>query len=108
MTETQTTETSRTEQDIKAQVLKVCDLLNLAQIERFKATGYTNSAFFVDTELKELTEQYKFKTGEIYNIKAYGVPDRNKKKKADLGNVFNYNTLNDALNLLARRYNYLK
>lgn len=43
-------------------------------------------------------------TGELYNIKAYGVPDRNKKAKANLGNVF---TVDPAF-LFARRYNYLR
>ena len=43
-------------------------------------------------------------TGEIYNIKAYGVPDRNKKVKADVGNVFTV----DAAELLRKRWNYLR
>lgn len=43
-------------------------------------------------------------TGELYNIKAYGVPDYNKKRKADIGNIFTA----DAKEVLAKRYNYLK
>ena len=43
-------------------------------------------------------------TGEIFNIKAYGVPDRNKKKKADIGNIFTA----DLGKLLVVRYNYLR
>ena len=43
-------------------------------------------------------------TGEIYNIKAYGVPDRNKKVKANLGNLFDAT----AETLYAKRYNYLR
>jgi hypothetical protein len=43
-------------------------------------------------------------TGELYNIKAYGVPDRNKKAKADIGNIFTA----DLSKLYALRYNYLR
>ncbi len=43
-------------------------------------------------------------TGELFNIKAYGVPDRNKKAKADIGNIFTA----DLSTLFAVRYNYLK
>ena len=42
-------------------------------------------------------------TGDIFNIKGYGKPDRNKKVKADLGNIF---TVNPSF-LHARRHNYL-
>lgn len=43
-------------------------------------------------------------TGELFNIKAYGVPDRNKKAKADIGNVFTCKPEE----LYRRRYNYLR
>jgi hypothetical protein len=43
-------------------------------------------------------------TGEIFNIKGYGVPDRNKKRKADIGNIYTA----DLSKLLAVRYNYLR
>ena len=43
-------------------------------------------------------------TGEIYNIRAYGVPDHNKKQKADLGNIATANPET----LYAKRYNYLR
>lgn len=43
-------------------------------------------------------------TGELFNIKAYGVPDRNKKRKADIGNVATV----DGAALLSKRYNYLR
>lgn len=42
--------------------------------------------------------------GEIYNIKAYGVPDKNKKLKANIGNVFTV----DPAAMHGRRFNYLK
>jgi len=43
-------------------------------------------------------------TGELLNIKAYGVPDYNKKKKANIGNI---KTVNPAV-LHTKRYNYLR
>ena len=43
-------------------------------------------------------------TGEIYNIKAYGVPDRNKKAKSDIGNAYTV----DAETMWKLRYNYLR
>lgn len=43
-------------------------------------------------------------TGEIYNIKAYGQIDKNKKAKADLGNIA---TVDPAF-LHAKRWNYLR
>ena len=43
-------------------------------------------------------------TGELYNIKGYGVPDYNKKKKSDIGNVFTV----DAAWLYGKRWNYLR
>jgi len=43
-------------------------------------------------------------TGELYNIKGYGVPDYNKKKKADIGNVFTV----DPVVLHSKRWNYLR
>jgi len=43
-------------------------------------------------------------TGELYNIKGYGVPDYNKKKKADIGNIATVNPRE----LHARRWNYLR
>lgn len=42
--------------------------------------------------------------GEIYNIKAYGVADMNKKKKADLGNIATV----DPEVLHSKRWNYLR
>lgn len=43
-------------------------------------------------------------TGEIFNIKAYGSPDKNKKLKADIGNVATV----DPENMHNRRWNYLR
>ena len=43
-------------------------------------------------------------TGEIYNIKAYGVPDYNKKAKSNIGNVATV----DPARMLRMRFNYLR
>ena len=43
-------------------------------------------------------------TGELFNIKGYGVPDRNKKLKADIGNLATV----DPAYLHAHRFNYLR
>ena len=44
-------------------------------------------------------------TGELYNIKSsYGVPDHNKKQKADIGNIQTV----DPRVLHQKRYNYLR
>jgi len=43
-------------------------------------------------------------TGEIFNIKGYGTPDYNKKKKANIGNIYTV----DPEQMHRRRWNYLK
>ncbi len=43
-------------------------------------------------------------TGEIFNIKGFGVPDKNKKAKADIGNL---DTV-DPEEMHKLRYNYLR
>ncbi len=43
-------------------------------------------------------------TGELYNIKAYGVADLNKKVKADIGNIETV----DAEVLHSKRWNHLR
>ena len=43
-------------------------------------------------------------TGELFNIKGYGVPDRNKKRKADIGNLATV----DPAYLHAHQFNYLR
>lgn len=53
----------------------------------------TSGAFMVEKE-----------TGELYNIQGYGRPDRNKKKKADLGNIKDV----DPKWLHTKRHNYLR
>ena len=43
-------------------------------------------------------------TGELFNIKSYGVADYNKKQKANIGNIFSV----DPAVLYRKRYNYLR
>lgn len=43
-------------------------------------------------------------TGEIFNIKGYGNVDRNKKKKADIGNIYTV----DLEQMHNKRWNYLR
>ena len=43
-------------------------------------------------------------SGELFNIKAYGVADQNKKRKANLGNIYTC----DVAVLHTKRYNYLR
>jgi len=106
------------------------DNLNIAEKERLKGKGFTSSAFFDEQDnlqkdytwhLKEGRMKFhkldhghsgafmvEIATGEIYNIKAYGVPDYNKKAKANLGNIKDYDTLEKVRYLLSKRWNYLR
>lgn len=43
-------------------------------------------------------------TGEIFNIKGYGVPDYNKKQKSNIGNIYTV----DAEKMHRMRWNYLR
>ena len=113
---------------MKEQINKIIVGLNIAQSLRLKAEGCTNECFF--NEDGNLTENYKFKPkfkkkyiyldvggsgvfmvgldGEIFNIKGYGKIDQNKKNKADLGNIKDYQTQEQFNLLLSKRYNYLR
>ena len=113
--------------------------LNIVETERLKQEGYINEHFFKGVLTPEnLTEEYKYKilekkkyfyinsgnsgvfmiekeSGEIFNINGYGTPDKNKKLKANLGNIRDYVfTKNNFLDinkikiLHAKRYNYLR
>ena len=107
---------------------EVIEGLNIAVVMDLRAKDYINSCF-----LKEdgtATEEYKYKAiekkkyiyldcggsgvfmidrdGEIFNIKSYGTIDKNKKLKADLGNIKDYNTMEDFKRLNSLRYNYLR
>ncbi len=67
---------------------------NVKDRKKFIALDCNGSGYF-------LVEK---ETGELFNIKAYGVPDRNKKLKANLGNIATV----DARFLYEKRYNYLR
>ena len=81
--------------------------LNECEKERLIKDGFTNECFF--DKNGNLTKEYEWyfkektkyfylnvgssgafmvdKNGEIFNIKSYGTIDKNKKLKADLGNI---------------------
>lgn len=96
------------------QIDKALIALNEAEQAEMKARGYiiepdkwhavekkkyinidcgTSGAFMVDKT-----------TGEIFNIQGYGRPDKNKKKKADIGNI---QTVDPTI-LHSKRWNYLR
>ena len=93
----------------------VLSQLNTAERKKHTAEGYVRSA-----DVWYSKERRKFwaldcggsgaflvekATGELFNIKsAYGVPDYNKKKKANLGNIQTV----DGEWLQTKRWNYLK
>lgn len=100
--------------DLETRLSEVVAALNALEEQRHKANGYTfppdrahwkerkkfiaidfgnSGAFLVEKE-----------TGELFNIKGYGVADRNKKRKADIGNIFSV----DPAILHGKRYNYLR
>ena len=107
--------------------------LNILEAERLKKQGYNNDCFFNSdgTTTKEYSYYIKegkkyFKLncgysgvfmvdleGEIYNIKGYGVADKKKKIKSNLGNINNY-FVDGVINigrlriLSSSRYNYTR
>ena len=111
-------------------IKEIVENLNKAEKERLIKQGFTNSAFF--DKSGNMTKEYQYKiiegkvkyhkidagssgafmvekeTGEIYNIKSYGVPDKNKKVKANLGNVKDYDTYIKVKWLHKHRWNYLR
>ena len=113
--------------DIKI-INEVVKGLNIVEAERLKKDGYTNECFF--NKDNTLTEQHTFKIlekqkyfyinlggsgvfmvdreGEIFNIKGYGTPDKNKKLKANLGNINDYTTQEKINFLHTKQYNYLR
>lgn len=92
-------------EDVKAKVFEAIATFNLLEPHRDRWTwNYpgnrwirldcgTSGAFLVEAS-----------TGELYNIKGYGVPDHNKKTKANLGNILTANLAT----LHGRRWNYLR
>jgi len=89
--------------------------LNEIESERFKQMGYTHTPDVV--HWKDRGKKFvavdiggrgawliEKTTGEIFNIKGYGVADYNKKRKANIGNI---DTV-DPVNMHNRRWNYLR
>lgn len=100
---------------MEEKIKKLADALNVIEAEEFKRKGYS---FPHDKwTLKKVGKKFAYldcggsgaflveiATGELYNIKGYGVPDYNKKKKADIGNI---NTVDPKV-LHSKRWNYLR
>ena len=103
-------------------ILEIIKGLNECEEEKLNKNGFTNNCFF--HENGTLTKEYLWvvieakkyyylncggsgafmvnnKDGEIFNIKGYGKIDKNKKLKADLGNIDSV----DCKILHERRYN---
>lgn len=89
--------------------------LNVIEAERHLAAGYSHKPDLVTSKVRSKFVAIDFgysgaflvekSTGELYNIKSkYGVPDYNKKQKANLGNIFTV----DPRQLHSRRWNYLR
>ena|SRR5947207_2529513 len=101
--------------DLDAKIQEMVQALQTSVNARHQANGYTSfppekvtakaRSKFVAVDIGDsgafLVEK---ETGEMFNIKAYGVPDRNKKRKADIGNIFTA----DLSKIFAFRYNYLR
>lgn len=87
--------------------------LNTAEEKKYAQNGYTHTPdkWYTKARSKYIAINCGSSgaflvdgNGELYNIKGYGCPDRNKKRKADLGNIATV----DHEWLHTRRYNYLR
>lgn len=110
-------------------ILKACEWLvfdlNKIIAADLIGQGYTGPAFFTpegepnEQQVAKLKSRKKFyaldvgtsgayliekETGEIFNIKGYGRPDYNKKRKSDIGNVLTC----DSVKVFRMRHNYLR
>jgi len=105
-------------------IKEIINGLNECEKERLIKDGFTNECFF--DKNGNLTKEHKWyfkektkyfylnvggsgafmvdKNGEIFNIKSYGTIDKNKKLKADLGNINKV----DVKVLHSKRWNYLR
>ena len=113
---------------------EVVNALNVIEKERLLTDGLSNlyDGFDNDESLRfkfiEGSKKYhkinkgtmgifmiEIATGELFNIKGYGTPDKNKKLKADIGNIqglfFSDKDLidiNKIKTLHSKQYNYLR
>ena len=104
--------------DLTTHIENVLTGLNACQIKYYEVNGLTNCLNFPDIwKIGKVGKKFlhlncgssgafliEKETGELFNIKGYGVPDYNKKKKADIGNI---QTVNPEI-LFTKRYNYLR
>lgn len=100
--------------DLEARLNEVVSALNAIEKAYHKAKGYTHAPDFITWEKRRKFIAIDFggsgaflvevATGELYNIKGYGVPNYNKKQKANLGNIFSV----DPTALHGKRWNYLR
>ncbi len=102
--------------DLTPYIERVLTGLNACQLEKDTQQGFQNiDKWHVNEKRKGKKFLYldcgssgafliEKETGELFNIKGYGVPDYNKKKKADIGNI---TTVNPET-LLTKRWNYLR
>lgn len=99
---------------IETRIMSLVGDLNRIERRKHLANGYTHAA-----DLVHWTPRRKFiaidigssgawlverETGEIFNIKGYGVADRNKKAKSNIGNVATV----DPERMHSMRFNYLR
>lgn len=113
---------------IKERVEEVVAMLKVSEAKMLKYRGCNGAAFFDEdgnltrTYTPICKERKKYfaidiggsgvwlvekETGEIFNVKGYGVADKNKKAKADLGNICDYTTQEQVDFLHTKKYNYL-
>lgn len=95
-------------------ITELIDALNIVEAREFKRMGYTHppDVWHAKPKRKYINLDcggsgaflVEIETGELFNIKAYGVADQNKKRKANLGNIATV----DAEQLHRRRWNYLR
>ncbi len=100
--------------EVMEKVNEVVAKLNGIQEQEYAAKGYTFRDFIT---VKKVAKKFIYidvggsgawlverGTGEIFNIKGYGVPDYNKKVKADIGNI---KTVDPEV-MYNKRWNYLR
>ena len=108
-------QTTKQEIEMSVQIQRVINGLNIAEAAQHKRNGFTKHP----PELWHTVDRRKYvhincggsgaflcdkKTGELFNIKGYGVADKNKKAKADIGNIATV----DPTWLHSRRWNHLR
>lgn len=115
---TKTEEVLNVEDRIKIadRIKEVISSLNKLEAEKLRNEGYVNEINEHKWKAREKKKYFNLDvgssgafmvdriTGEIFNIKAYGQIDKNKKIKANLGNIKTC----DIKTLHSKRWNYLR